>query len=63
MSHGGKKNEQLGQTKLVPDEGRGAWWKKDPRAGGAARGRLMGNSWSWARTSGGTGRGERWRHW
>lgn len=29
MSHGGKKNEQLGRTKLVPDEGHGAWWKKD----------------------------------
>lgn len=52
MSRGGKKNEQLGQTKLVSDEGRGAWWKKDP---GAARGRLMGNSWSWTRTSGGAG--------
>ena len=62
MSHGGKKNEQLGQTKLVSDEGRGAWWKKDPGAGGAARGRLMGNSWSQTHTSGRAGRGERqWR--
>lgn len=55
MSHGRKKNEQLGQTKLVSDEGHGAWWKKDPGADGADRGRLMGNSWSRTRTSGGAG--------
>lgn len=34
MSHGGKKNEQLGRTKLVSDEGHGAGRKKDHGAGG-----------------------------
>lgn len=34
MSHGGKKNEQLGWTKLVSDEGHGAGRKKDHGAGG-----------------------------
>lgn len=38
MSRGGKKNEQLGRTKLVPDEGHGAGWKKD--LGARRRGRV-----------------------